>query len=109
MSQYYELNNRDGQACSFAGNGTVNPLAPSSVSSANAAASSCISNPDATFVPAAPSGGGNSGGGSTNGGGSPTGTGKNNGAVNLVGDGNALLGMTAMALVSIASAVWTLA
>jgi len=102
MSQYYQLNNRDGQACSFAGNGTVNPLAPSSISAADAAASSCIANPSATFVPSAPAstGGSNSGGSSS---------GKGNGAVNLIGNNNALVGMTVMALLSIASAVWTLA
>ncbi|KAG5648262.1 hypothetical protein DXG03_006221 [Asterophora parasitica] len=104
MSTYYQLNDRNAQACSFAGNGTVNPNAPSSVAAANAAASSCIANPGATFVPSAPA----STGGSKPGGGS-TSPGKNNGAVNLIGDNNALVGMTVMALASIASAVWTLA
>ncbi|KAG7099572.1 hypothetical protein E1B28_001402 [Marasmius oreades] len=103
MSQHYEKNNRDAQACSFGGNGTVNPLAPSSASAANSAASSCISNPSATFVPGAPSGSG--GGGSSNGNGS--GSGKN-GGVALVHDRNALVGMTAVVLMGIASAVWTL-
>jgi len=104
MSNYYQLNNRNGQACSFAGNGTVNPLAPSSISAADAAASSCISNPSATFVPSAPA---NTGGSSSGSGASGSSAGS--GAVSLIGDNNALLGMTVMALVSIASAVWTLA
>ncbi|KAF8078249.1 glycoside hydrolase family 72 protein [Lyophyllum atratum] len=90
MSQYYQLNNRQGEACSFAGNGTVNPLAPSSPAAADAAASSCT-------------------GGSNTGGGSGSSPGKDNGAVSLIGDNNALVGMTFVALFSIASAVWTLA
>lgn len=107
MSQFYEASNRDGQACDFAGNGTVNPLAPTSASAANAAASSCISNPDAVFTPAAPTGGNSNGSPSGSGTGAPTNG--SNGAVNLVADGNAVLGMAAMALFGIASAVWTLA
>lgn len=107
MSQYYELNNRNAQACSFAGNGTVNPLAPTSASAANAAASSCIANPNATFVPAAPTGGNSNGGSSS--GGKPTSGNNNSGAANLIGDGNVLVAMTVMALVGITSAVWTLA
>ncbi|TFK76746.1 hypothetical protein BDN72DRAFT_753554 [Pluteus cervinus] len=56
MSEYYEANSRNAQACSFAGNGTVNAAASSS-SPATAAASSCISNPTAVFtVSALPSG-----------------------------------------------------
>ncbi|TFK36800.1 glycoside hydrolase family 72 protein [Crucibulum laeve] len=108
MSQYYELNNRNAQACSFAGNGTVNPLAPSSSAAANAAASSCISNPGATFTPSAVSTSGNgaqSGGGSSN-------TSQNttkNGAVSLVGDINAIIGLGAMAVIGGISALWTLA
>ncbi|KAG5653495.1 hypothetical protein H0H81_012705 [Sphagnurus paluster] len=109
MTEYYQLTNNNAQSCSFAGNGTINPSAPSSASAANAAASSCISNPSATFVPSAPA----STGGSSNTGGSGSGSssapGKNNGALNLIGDNNALVGMTMVALFSIASAVWTLA
>lgn len=107
MSQFYEANNRDGQACSFSGNGTVNPLAPTSASAANAAASSCISDPNAVFTPAAPTGGSNNGSPSGSSTGAPTKG--SSGAVNLVADGNAVLGMAAMALFGIASAVWTLA
>lgn len=108
MSEWYELNNHNGQACSFAGNGTVNPLAPSTVSAANAAASSCVSNPGATFVPSAPStpSGTSSSGGSS----SPSASsGGKNSAVNLIANGQALAGMAAVALVSIGSVVWTLA
>ncbi|KAG6866021.1 hypothetical protein C0991_009429 [Blastosporella zonata] len=105
MSDFYQLSNRNPQSCSFAGNGTINPSAPSSVASANAAASSCIANPSATFIPSAPA----STVGGTNTGASTSTTKGSNGAIRLIGDSNALLGMTAVTLVSIASAVWTLA
>jgi len=51
MSQFYEANNRNAASCSFSGNGTVNQNAPTSVSAANAAASSCVANPDSVFTP----------------------------------------------------------
>jgi len=109
MSEYYELNNRDGQACSFAGNGSVNPLAPSGVSAANAAATSCVSNPGATFVPTAPTAASGSGSGSSSNGGSsgpsPTQGSGGNGAMSLTADSSAFV---SMALVGIASAVWTI-
>ncbi|ESK98183.1 glycoside hydrolase family 72 protein [Moniliophthora roreri MCA 2997] len=101
MSEFYEASNRDGQACSFSGNGTVNPLAPSSAAAANAAASSCISNPSSTFIPSGPSG-------SAGGGSSSSGSG-NNGAVALVGNKNAIFGMVGVIVVGALSAVWTLA
>ena len=108
MSEWYELNNHDGQACSFAGNGTVNPLAPSTVSAANAAASSCVPNAGATFVPTALSTTSrtSSSGTSTSSSGSHGGK---NSAVHLIANGQVLVGMAAVALVSIASVVWTLA
>jgi len=104
MSEYYEANNRDAQACSFAGNGTVNPLAPSSASAANSAATSCVSNPAATFTPTAPAAG--SGGSST---GTTSTSAKHNSAIALFVDGGALVGMGVMAAIGFASAVWTLA
>ncbi|OCH96693.1 hypothetical protein OBBRIDRAFT_743565 [Obba rivulosa] len=58
MSEYYEATNRQETSCSFGGNGTVNANAPSGLS-ASAAASSCLSNPSATFTPSAPSGASN--------------------------------------------------
>ncbi|PPQ65976.1 hypothetical protein CVT24_011193 [Panaeolus cyanescens] len=71
MSQFFEANKRDPQACSFAGNGTVNDQAATTVS-ALAVATSCLANPSATFVPsAAPTSA--SGGGASNGGGSSAG------------------------------------
>lgn len=108
MSQFYELNNRDAQSCSFSGNGTVNPLAPSSAAAADAAASSCITNPGAVFTPSAPASTAGSNGGSASGTGKPA-SGSTNGAGALFADGNAFMGMAIMTIVSMASAVWTLA
>ncbi|KAJ7152709.1 1,3-beta-glucanosyltransferase [Mycena crocata] len=51
MSQYYELNHRAPQACSFSGNATINSAAPAS--GASAAAASCIPSPK-VFTPSAP-------------------------------------------------------
>ena len=50
MSEYFEAQKRDPQACSFAGNGTVNPNASSS-SNASAAASSCLASVTGAQVP----------------------------------------------------------
>ncbi|KZT22131.1 carbohydrate-binding module family 43 protein [Neolentinus lepideus HHB14362 ss-1] len=50
MTEYYESQNKNQQACSFGGNGTVH----SASESAAAVASSCISNPSATFTPSSP-------------------------------------------------------
>ncbi|THU88461.1 hypothetical protein K435DRAFT_969488 [Dendrothele bispora CBS 962.96] len=104
MSEFYELNNRQGEACSFAGNGTVNPLAPSGVSAANTAASSCVSNPGATFTPA-PSGSSGSGSGSGNG---ATSGGNNGSARGLMMGGDALVGIIGVVVVGVVSGVWTL-
>jgi len=102
MSLYYEANKRNVQACSFTGNGTVNPNAPTTVSAANAAASSCISNPGAVFTPTpAPS---------TTKGSTSTGTGSTKGAaVSLLEGPHALLGLAMTGVVSILGALWTLA
>ncbi|KAG9223189.1 glycoside hydrolase family 72 protein [Pleurotus ostreatus PC15] len=112
MSQYFEINNRNPQSCSFSGNATVNSAAPSSASAANAAASSCISNPSATFTPSAPAttggSGGSSGGGGSSNGGSSGGNNNSNGAVPLITDARALLGLGSMAAVGFASAIWVL-
>ncbi|KAF8167834.1 Glucanosyltransferase-domain-containing protein [Crassisporium funariophilum] len=105
MSQYYEANNRNVQACSFSGNGTVNPLAPPSVTAANAAASSCIANPGAVFTPSAPATNNNV---PNTGTGKPASTGGTGGASTLA-DPNALLGLSVMAILSVMGAVWTLA
>lgn len=98
MSEYYESNNRNPQACSFSGNGTVNTLASSSVS-ASAVASSCISNAAAVFTPSAPT---------TTGGSSSTSSGHKGGSVSLVGSLDAIVGMSVMAIIGVMTAVWTL-
>ncbi|KAG6885713.1 hypothetical protein C0993_010886 [Termitomyces sp. T159_Od127] len=109
MSDFYQLSNRNPQACSFAGNGTINPLAPTNISAANAAASSCFSNAATTFVPSAPASAGDSSSTGPSTSASPKGN-NNNGTVSLMdSSSSALLGMIAMTLVSIVSAMWTLA
>jgi 1,3-beta-glucanosyltransferase GAS1 len=99
MSLYYESQNRNAQACSFAGNATVNSAAPSGSGGAGAAALACLSNPSATFVPSSPvsnptatvSGSGSSG--------------RPSSAMSLVGD----LQSIAVALgLSTVGALWTL-
>jgi hypothetical protein len=103
MSLYYEANQRNAQACSFSGNGTVNPNAPSSVSAANAAASSCISNPGAVFTPTpAPSTSGKS---STTATGRPT----KAAAISLLEGPHALFGLTMTAVVALLGGLWTVA
>ncbi|KAL0950622.1 hypothetical protein HGRIS_007414 [Hohenbuehelia grisea] len=116
MSQFYEATNRNPASCSFAGNATINTNAPSSVSAANSAASSCVSNPAATFTPSAPASGGSgsSGNGGSNGnggnGGSNSGSnGSSNGAIPLVAQTGAIVGLVSVTLVGIASAFMTLA
>jgi hypothetical protein len=106
MSQYYELNGRSATACSFAGNGTVNNAAAPSAS-ASSAASSCIANPTAVFTPSsAPTAGS---GGTNTGKTSSTGGTKGSSAIALVGDNNAVVGMSLMAIVSVLGAMFTLA
>lgn len=100
MSKYYESQNRNSQACSFAGNGTVNSHASTSASAASVA-SSCIASPSATFAPtaAATSSGSSSTATTTSGGG------KKNGASTLVGGG--FVGMVVMGVVVVVSGIWT--
>jgi 1,3-beta-glucanosyltransferase GAS1 len=104
MSLYYELQNRNPQACDFSGNATVNNDAPASASAANSAASSCISNPSATFTPSStgtPSTVSGSSGSSDESG--------DNGAVALFSDPKAMYGLASMVAVMIASGALILA
>lgn len=104
FSEYYQANNRNPQSCDFAGNATVNSTAPSDVSSANAAATSCFASASSVFTPTAPASSGSSSSSS-----SSSGTKSPSGAVPLVGDARALWGIGAMVVVGAASGVWTLA
>jgi len=108
MSAYYEANSRNAQACSFAGNGTVNSAAPTSVAAANAAASSCLSNPGATFTPTGAGAGAGAGGAGATSTSSSTGNGKS-GAPPLFGEKNSLIAVGTMLLVCIGTGFWTLA
>ena len=110
MSEFYEANNRNPQSCDFAGNATVNKNAPSTIQDANAAASSCLSNPSATFTPSAPSTTPTSqqpGGSGSGGGGGSGGNNNNNGAASLVGGQQAVLGLIVATLFIVAGGVLT--
>ncbi|PPQ67412.1 hypothetical protein CVT25_005991 [Psilocybe cyanescens] len=103
MSQYYESQQRQTSACQFGGNGTVNSKTSSSLT-ADSAASSCIANPGAVFTPsAAPTSKAPGPSGTTK-----TGDNNTSGALSVVGDSNALLGMSLMAFVSVLGGIWSL-
>jgi len=104
MSEYFEANKRNPQACSFGGNGTVNSKASSS-SNASLVASSCLASATGTFVPTAPSSGSGS---TTSGSGSKSGT---HGAATavVVSDVRALLGVFLMLAISVAGGLLSLA
>ncbi|THH19069.1 hypothetical protein EUX98_g8845 [Antrodiella citrinella] len=103
MSEFYEATNRNVQSCSFGGNATINVNAPSSVANANAAATSCLSNPSATFTPTAPSAGA---GGSSGSSGGSSGSGSGSKANGAVSD-RALVGAGLITLLSVAAGVFT--
>ncbi len=103
MSLYYEANKRNAQACSFAGNGTVNNKASSA--SASAVASSCLASATGVSVPTAP---GSPGSTTTSGSGSQT-SHKSGAATVLVSDSRALLGVFLMVVVSVAGGLLSLA
>jgi hypothetical protein len=105
MSQYYEGSQKNVQACSFAGNGTVNPNA--SPAGAVPAASSCISNPGAVFTPSAAPTGAPGGPAPTKAGGSSGG--KTGAGISLMDSSHALVGLGMTGVVSLLGAVWTLA
>jgi len=102
MSEYYEANKRNAQACSFAGNGTVNSKA--STASASSVASSCLASATGTYIPTAPSSVSQAGSASTS-------AGKKSGAATtaFVGDSRALLGVVLMVAVSVAGGFLSLA
>jgi hypothetical protein len=102
MSEYYEANKRNAQACSFGGNGTVNNKA--STASASAVASSCLASATGTNVPTAPSSVSPAGSASA------SSSGKSGAATTvLVGDSRALLGIFLMVAVSVAGGLLSLA
>ncbi|KAJ7691031.1 glycoside hydrolase family 72 protein [Mycena rosella] len=113
FSQYYELTARASTSCDFSGNATLNAAVASAAPSAATAAASCISSPSAVFTPSAPAGGSAASGGSGSGssaGASGSGTsGAKNGAVALVGERGALVGMAAAVGCGLLGMLWTLA
>ncbi|KAI0762691.1 Glucanosyltransferase-domain-containing protein [Fomes fomentarius] len=107
MSEFYELTSRKATSCDFSGNATVNANAPPSISSANVAASSCLTNPSATFTPTSPPSATGSGSGSS---GSNGGNGGGNGAIGLLGGSpQALLGVVIAVLFTVLGSALTLA
>lgn len=103
MSIYYEANKRNAQACSFAGNGTVNSKASSA--SATAVASSCLASATGTNVPTAPASASQAGSSP-----SGSGSGKKGAATTVfVSDSRALLGVFLMVAVSVVGGVLSLA
>jgi len=102
FSALYEANSRNPQACSFSGNATVNPAAPSTATAAEAAASSCLAPATTTFTPTGPAAPAatHAGGSSTGGSGSPSGSGTagsgsgGNAAGRSSGDVQTLFGMS---------------
>jgi hypothetical protein len=103
MTEYYIANGNNAQACSFGGNGTVNSKAPSTASSADAVASSCLASATGTSVPTLPAG-------TTGSSGSSGTSGSSSGAAPaLLADARTLMGMGAVVAVGIASGLWTLA
>jgi len=109
MSLYYESQNRDAQACSFAGNGTENPA---STAAAAAVASSCLASATGVSTPSTPatvSSSPASTSTSTSGSGSQS-SGQSGGtAAVLVSDSRALLGVLLMVVVSIVGGFFSLA
>ncbi|KAI0320437.1 carbohydrate-binding module family 43 protein/Glycoside hydrolase family 72 protein [Amylostereum chailletii] len=103
MSQFYELNNRNPESCSFAGNGTVNANAPASVTAASAAASSCLSSATGVSTPSPASGSS-----SSSGSGSSTSKTPNAASRVLSEDGTGLMGVALMLVISVASGIWSL-
>ena len=110
MTKYYESQNRNAQACSFAGNGTVNSNAPSSTA-LDSAVSQCLANTDTTFTPTTPAT--NSNGGSSSGSGSGSGSngssGSSNSALGFSDLKTGAFGMTIIFAVALASGFMTLA
>lgn len=97
MSKYYDATGRNPQSCNFAGNATANP---SATVSATAVASSCFAGALTVFTPSP----------SATSGSSPASTSKTgSGSVSLVGNLEAIVGMSVMAIIAVMSAVWTLA
>jgi 1,3-beta-glucanosyltransferase GAS1 len=99
MSKFYEKEGKNAAACDFSGNAT---LTASVTESADALASSCVANPDATFAPSAPA---TTRPAST---GSPSGRPGNSNDDSAALGNNALVGVGSMALVGVVAAVWTL-
>lgn len=65
MTEYYESQNRNANACSFSGNGTINSRAASSSAGVVAAASSCLASATGVSTPSSTASGSGGGGSSS--------------------------------------------
>ncbi|KAI9460168.1 glycoside hydrolase family 72 protein [Lactarius psammicola] len=108
MSEYFEANRRDPQACSFSGNGTVNAKASSS-SGASAVASSCLATATGTQVPTAPSSASGPGSSTSSGSGGNSSSTPGAATTVLVSDVRALLGVFLMLTISVAGGLLSVA
>jgi len=106
MSLYYESQNRDAQACSFAGNGTENKA---STASASAVASSCLASATGVSTPSTPATVNNPGSTSTSGSGSQSSNSSGATTAVLFSDSRALLGVFLMVVVSVVGGFLSLA
>ncbi|KAJ7699558.1 glycoside hydrolase family 72 protein [Mycena rosella] len=106
FSQFYDLSGRKATSCDFSGNATLKVSATDTPASA---VSACITSPSAVFAPSAPANA-SPASGSGSGSGSDSGSsGKTGGAVPLIGERNALVGMLAMMSCVLGGMLWTLA
>ncbi|KAI9445531.1 carbohydrate-binding module family 43 protein/Glycoside hydrolase family 72 protein [Lactarius indigo] len=101
MSEYFEANKRDPQACSFSGNGTVT-LKLHLPRLLTVVASSCLATATGTHVPTAPSSASNPGSTSSKGSGSSSSSTPGAATTVLVSDVRALLGVFLVLAVSVA-------
>ena len=114
INEYFVLSGQKVTSCDFSGNATFSPNAPTGTA-ALAAESSCLANPDATFVPTAPttaSGSGAAGAptsGSGSGGGSGSGTQNNAGSSSVHVGREAVLGVVVAGVLSLAGGLFVLA
>ena len=113
MTQWYELSGRNPEACSFAGNGTLNQQASTTASGVDAAASSCLASASGVSTPAAPtavkgSGTSSSSGGQSSSGSSSSGSG-NSSAAGRIEAGFGAAGVALMVLISVVGGAVALA
>ena len=104
MTQWYELSGRNPEACSFAGNGTLNQQASETVTGVDSAALSCLASATGVSTPAAPTAEAAAASG-TQSSGSSSSTGSSGNASGATGFGDASFGAVGVALMVFISVV----